>query len=651
MNYDSSESSPSDNETECMVPTSLNTSILYIRNDSDGTGDGDIGDISDISDFHSSLNDSDIILSSSDEKCDLQTELKELFTQHQNIPFSFIKCLLLILKKYHPFLPKDPRTLLGTSLSNLQLRRVEPGYYHHFGIANGLLDILKTSYLIHSRVSLQINVDGLPPFKSNTNAFWPILCSVPEVPGSIFIAGIYYGSNKPLHSNDLLNDFVDELKTLLSSGIVFENGIVDVTVNGFCCDTPARAFVKCTKSHTGYFGCDRCDQKGQFLNNRMTFPEFNASRRTDTSFRNKEQSEHHHCTPLLQDIPIDMILMFPNDYMHSICKGVVITLLDFLRKGPLPYRCSNNILNQISADLLSVRHFIPSDFARRPRSLRHLSLWKATESRLFCLYLAPVILKKYVHSHYYEMFMTITLLMRILCHPVLVTSHIHYCKELAQTFLTQVTEMFGSDRITYNFHSILHLVEDCKERGIVDNFSCFQYEAFLGRLKKLIHSPYLPLQQIINRISGIGTSMGFKEGVDKVKYEQQIFPARQSRFTSDSTATFYRKLTVNDIVIKGSSPDGFVIGNNHLIHVKLIMKTDSAAFVIGNKYSFSEFTDFPLLSLSGVATISELIEKDTLISIHDLSCKTLCLSLRKKHVILPILHTYDIRDTFNKCCV
>ena len=32
----------------------------------------------------------------------------------------------------------------------------------------------------------------------------------------------------------------------------------------FICDTPARAFLKCVKSHTGYFSCDHCEVEGEW---------------------------------------------------------------------------------------------------------------------------------------------------------------------------------------------------------------------------------------------------------------------------------------------------------------------------------------------------------------------------------------------------
>lgn len=31
----------------------------------------------------------------------------------------------------------------------------------------------------------------------------------------------------------------------------------------FCCDMPARSFIKCCKGHTSYYACERCSVKGE----------------------------------------------------------------------------------------------------------------------------------------------------------------------------------------------------------------------------------------------------------------------------------------------------------------------------------------------------------------------------------------------------
>ena len=94
------------------------------------------------------------------------------------------------------------------------------------------------------------------------------------------------------------------------------------------CDTPARAFVKNCKSYTGYFGCDQCDVEGVYCHKSVVFPTYGNSR-SDASFRNKIQPEHHlGCSPFEIIDNLDMINCFPVDGMHLLYTGVTSKLLE-----------------------------------------------------------------------------------------------------------------------------------------------------------------------------------------------------------------------------------------------------------------------------------------------------------------------------------
>lgn len=95
------------------------------------------------------------------------------------VPNSTISDLLSILRKQHPYLPKDPRTLLKTKVNDAVVNKCG-GQYYHFGMSSALSQQLETHSSSESLrdqfyVKIQINIDGLPSFKSASDQFWSIL--------------------------------------------------------------------------------------------------------------------------------------------------------------------------------------------------------------------------------------------------------------------------------------------------------------------------------------------------------------------------------------------------------------------------------------------------------------------------------------------
>ena len=202
-----------------------------------------------------------------------------------NPPISHISSLLSVLRKHLPNanLPKDGRTLLSTPTCT-EVQSKAGGSMHYFGVANGVRariddnSILKSTHTLH----LQINIDGLPLFKSSNQQFWPILGLIEEDPCRIpFVIGLYCGFSKPSDANEYLSDFVAEMGKLGSDGLEYQSYFHRIEISAFVCDAPARAFLKNIKAHNYYYGCERCVQEGAWLNQRLNYTETNSVLRTD----------------------------------------------------------------------------------------------------------------------------------------------------------------------------------------------------------------------------------------------------------------------------------------------------------------------------------------------------------------------------------
>ena len=138
----------------------------------------------------------------------------------------------------------------------------------------------------------------------------------------------------------------------------------------------------------------------------MTYPEVDDLQlRTDFSFRNQLNEEHHHGQSILSELPVDMVKSFPIGYMHQVCLGCMKRLLLIWMRSMRQYRESADHTHQISSRLEEMKKCIPSAFARKPGSLKDIDRWKATEYRQFLLYTGMMALKGILRSDFYEHFL------------------------------------------------------------------------------------------------------------------------------------------------------------------------------------------------------------------------------------------------------
>jgi len=75
-------------------------------------------------------------------------------------------------------------------------------------------------------------------------------------------------------------------------------------------------------------------------------------------------------------------------------------------------------------------------------------------------------------------------------------------------FFKESRRLYGKKFVTYNVHVLLHLVDDYMMFGNIDRISAFDFESYLGFIKRMLRSHSKPLEQIQNRL---------REGVPLVK--------------------------------------------------------------------------------------------------------------------------------------
>lgn len=415
-----------------------------------------------------------------------------------------------VLKKnkhiYTDNLPNDSRSLLITPKSTgLKLLPVNPVKYFHFGLESGLLRYA-TSNL--SEIKVALGIDGLPLSKSSNSQFWTILAYVIGLPTKqVFPVGIYHGYEKPKDSDLFLDEFVKEAQHLVNNGIkINETTSIKVIIDVLCCDAPARAFLLKIKYHSGFFSCSRCIIEGEYYKNRVCFPYPNIeiTKRTHESYTNLMYEDHHTSTTpsKLIEIPnLNLVSSFSMDYMHLTLLGVTRKLiLLWLSKGPVNVRLNSLSIGKLNKSLLDIKQYITSDFVRKTRPINEINRWKATELRLFLIYIGPIVLKNVVKYEVYINFMSFNVAMMILLSPD--HSHIvQFADKLLHYFVESFEKLYGTEHVSFNVHGLLHIIDDYHRFGPLDNSSAFVFENFMKELKTKVRKHYQCLEQVINRYS------------------------------------------------------------------------------------------------------------------------------------------------------
>lgn len=411
--------------------------------------------------------------------------------------------LLRELNKHQCFdtLCIDARTLLKTPLQ-YETKTIEPGEYIHFGLCNGIRNIIKEYNFLSTCIEVIINIDGLPINKSSNSSFWPILGLIVGH-GQVFIIGVYYGNKKPKNVNNFLHDFVSEAVELYTNGIFINNFLYQFKIKYFVCDAPAKSYILQCRGHTGYFSCTKCTVRGIYKNRRICFPEINASKRIDKDFRYLLHTDdsYHLSYTILEKIPdLDFVNDFVLDYMHLVCLGVTRKLLHLWLNRNTGCRLSyNNVIEKISNNLESLRPYISREFVRKPCSLKYVKLWKATEYRQMLLYTGPIALKSVLSKDNYKHFLSLHVSIRILCKEDTKNAYAEYSQKLLEHFVKSFIKLYGKHCVSHNVHGLIHLVEDAKNFSILDNFSAFKFENFMQILKRFIRKSEKPLQQLFRR--------------------------------------------------------------------------------------------------------------------------------------------------------
>nr|XP_018900342.1 PREDICTED: uncharacterized protein LOC109032584 isoform X1 [Bemisia tabaci] len=438
----------------------------------------------------------------------------------------------------------DARTYFKTPRGKTNAREMNTlnseskGKYIHISMRKQLETLVLLLPAHVTELILIINIDGLPLIKGGVHELWPILMRLLLLGISVQVmpVGLYYGPGKPADNDEFLREFVEEVKVLVQDNLEVNGKTYKVIVPGFTCDSPAKALLLGICYPNGYFSCTRCHIEGEDLKittvrgenvkvtHKRVFIDTNCRPRTDAEFRTRTDTVYQPAgrgTPLVEIPGLDMVKGIFVDYLHLVLHGTMKYFLTFwFGTEPSKFKLSATAKSRVSRGIRKLNADVPCEFARqKPRELKVLAFWKATEFRFFLLYLGPVLLKDVLHKQQYDHFIMLHLAITILVSPKYCSNaeQISYAKNLLKSFVDFAPEVYSEIIMVHNLHNLIHLADDVTYfqqffPGVtLDTISTFWSENFLQQMKKMSKAHSKKLEQIGKRI-GEAFQSAFMQG-------------------------------------------------------------------------------------------------------------------------------------------
>lgn len=338
---------------------------------------------------------------------------------------------------------------------------------------------------------------------------------------------------------------------------------------------------------------------------------------------------------MIEKLPIDMVADFPLDYLHLVCLGVVKKLLGIWINGSGPFntKLSALHLNLISERMKRVSDVTPSEFSRKSRPLKEFSHYKATEFRSFVLYVGPVVLKDILFEEAYKHFLLLHTGITI-CSTDEYAKYLNVARKILTQFVILFKDLYGEEHISYNVHSLIHLVDDVERKGNVNNFSAFPFESKLGRIKRRIRAGRKPLQQISRRVTE-----NLEKSINLITKSNSPILKRKS-----SCQTMYYEIHFENYRLDSTERNCWFLTDASNEIVKMIYaKYENGVHMIYGKSVKQKKTFFqkPFSSefLKIYMTENLLFNDQNFYLIENIKYKLFCIKLENKLVFYPMIHS------------
>lgn len=338
--------------------------------------------------------------------------------------------------------------------------------------------------------------------------------------------------------------------------------------------------------------------------NCVCFPGKAGNLRSDEAFKKYEyDSDFQTSKTILNEIPrLGLVSGVPLDPMHLLYLGVMRKLiLIWLFSSRQIYKLPSRVVDNISKSFLSLRNFITNDFVRKPRALKYIKYFKATELRLILLYTGVIVFKNYSDPNVYLNYLTLHVAVTIANNPIFCRNKelLNYAEKLLEKFVEDFEYLYSANYVSPNIHYLLHLISDVRKYGQLENFSAFRFENHIWQLKKMIRKGDQPLQQLMRRCAEIDLSNNVKfEDTDEIFFSKKHYDGPLT--DSFETTTQYKIIKTKQSTINcADEKNHYIMIDNKIVAniLNIVVSKNNEIFFVGKQMkNYGDFYNLPIPS-------------------------------------------------------
>lgn len=391
----------------------------------------------------------------------------------------------------------------------------------------------------------------------------------------------------------------------------------------------------------------------------MTFANFSAPRRTDSSFRSRNQPIHHREKCILEDLVdengrllLDMINQFPtSDPLHLLDEGVMKKMLNLWMYGSSANKnCkwSKPMIADLNNRILELNRQLPSDIHRKLRIFDYIKYYKATEFRTILLYVGIVLFKDILVSEHYINFLYLSLAIRFYSNSFYV-ANVNYrniARRLLSNFSDNFVKLYGEAEVVSNIHKVAHIADDVDRFGPLSSISTYPFENFLKEIKRKVQANSTSIEQVSRRIfEAASDTKKATIDLEQRKLDKELWEPKLKYMVKKQEKKFnFIQITPNVFLsVKKFGDSWFITKTDDIVRMNYASIRDNMYVIFGTP--LKTMTDFFELPYSSRKTSIYLSNGETneeeIFKITDIAAKLVCLPYKNDLVLIPLLHSID----------